>query len=338
MLFKYLPKEFDTNRCEYQVSRCGKVRSVSKKTKKTKLSTQHKTEGYLRVNIGRKTYGVHILVAIAFIPKPENYDSTFTVHHIDNDKLNNHVTNLCWASRPRQSKERRENCRTLIHSMPVIATKISGGSVLTFDSINATKEIGADPRTVSKCINKKRKYHFGYTWSPPPSDKPLPEEKFKGEFKSKTYTVSVSNFGRIKYEFECKYVKIVSSFDKITERSVEECDSYPKITIDDEDHQLHNIVWKLHVGDIPPGMIVNHKDHDKRNAALSNLELITKSKNTFEAHNAGRFDNTKSARVAVEIDDVTYVSMHEAARQLGFSIGMIHKRLKSPNFPTYKRV
>jgi hypothetical protein len=55
--------------------------------------------GYYRVVLShegiRKTYQVHRLVAMAFIPNP--YDKE-TVNHIDGDKTNNNVSNLEWAS------------------------------------------------------------------------------------------------------------------------------------------------------------------------------------------------------------------------------------------------
>ena len=56
--------------------------------------------GYLRVtlclNKKLKNYHVHRLVAEAFIPNPNGYD---TVDHIDGNKLNNNVENLQWISR-----------------------------------------------------------------------------------------------------------------------------------------------------------------------------------------------------------------------------------------------
>lgn len=54
---------------------------------------------YLRVKVSingkRKKYLVHRLVAMAFIPNPNNYKC---VNHKDGNKLNNNVSNLEWCS------------------------------------------------------------------------------------------------------------------------------------------------------------------------------------------------------------------------------------------------
>ena len=40
-------------------------------------------------------------------------------------------------------------------------------------------------------------------------------------------------------------------------------------------HELvHRLVYKTFVGEIPPGYHIHHKDHNKQNNALDNLELI----------------------------------------------------------------
>lgn len=46
---------------------------------------------------------------------------------------------------------------------------------------------------------------------------------------------------------------------------------------------LHRLVWMVANGEVPDGMEVNHKDGNKHNNRLSNLELITRSDNVKHA-------------------------------------------------------
>lgn len=70
----------------------------------TVLKHQVNSNGYLTVNLyntkGRKTFKVHILVAVVFVPNPDNKPD---VDHIDGDKLNPHKDNLRWCTH-------EENC------------------------------------------------------------------------------------------------------------------------------------------------------------------------------------------------------------------------------------
>lgn len=66
--------------------------------------------GYERVvltkNGIRKTYSVHKLVALAFIPNPENKT---TINHIDGNKRNNNVSNLEWATEKENQNHKWKN-------------------------------------------------------------------------------------------------------------------------------------------------------------------------------------------------------------------------------------
>lgn len=52
-------------------------------------------KGYLYVEIGRRKYKVHRLVAEYFIPNPDNLPQ---VNHINCDKTDNRVENLEWCT------------------------------------------------------------------------------------------------------------------------------------------------------------------------------------------------------------------------------------------------
>lgn len=67
-------------------------------------------EGYQQVTLSlygvAKRFKVHRLVAMEFIPNPENKK---TVNHIDGDKSNNDVSNLEWATQLENNAHAREN-------------------------------------------------------------------------------------------------------------------------------------------------------------------------------------------------------------------------------------
>ena len=93
---------------DYQVSNLGRVKSFNRR-KKEKILLYRPCQDYQRVALQKdgKQFSrfVHRLVAIAFIPNPENKPE---VDHIDRDRKNNLVTNLRWATHQENSLNRRQ--------------------------------------------------------------------------------------------------------------------------------------------------------------------------------------------------------------------------------------
>lgn len=118
----------------------------------------HKFE--LRYNYKSKVYFAHQLVALAFIPNPNNYD---TVDHIDNNTQNNHISNLQWLSKSDNSKKGWENGNH-DHQKKTVLQLLDGKIVNKYNSIQeASRRFGVHFSNISRACNTGRKCK-GYEW------------------------------------------------------------------------------------------------------------------------------------------------------------------------------
>ena len=148
----------------YEVSNLGKVRNI-KSGKVLKPHLNHK--GYLKHHLSKnnklKELFLHRIIATAFIDNPEGKPC---VNHIDENKLNNDLSNLEWCTV-------REN---LIHgtrtkrvaeklSKKVIQLDLNDNILNVFKSMRqAERETGIDATSISACCNGKRKSAGRFKW------------------------------------------------------------------------------------------------------------------------------------------------------------------------------
>ena len=99
----------------YQVSNLGNVRALKFYHSRNNIHLLKPTVnkyGYCVVGLHKdkkvKQYRVHRLVAIAFLPNPDNLPY---VNHIDCDKTNNSLTNLEWCTQSENVKHGYDNNR-----------------------------------------------------------------------------------------------------------------------------------------------------------------------------------------------------------------------------------
>lgn len=140
----------------YAITSCGKVWSYSRK--KFRVLVPDK-DGYLRVTLKKdgKSYrfGVHRLVAQAYIPNPENKP---TVNHKDECKDHNWIGNLEWATQAEQNNYGTRTKRTM---KPVKC--VETGAV--YESIKAAAAaVNGLPTGISNCLSGKAQTHKGYHW------------------------------------------------------------------------------------------------------------------------------------------------------------------------------
>lgn len=78
------------------IDKMGRLRIFKSKILKSATSTQRRVSVVLYTSEGCKTYGVHNLVALAFIgERPDGYDTC----HLDGDSTNNRLDNLRYDTR-----------------------------------------------------------------------------------------------------------------------------------------------------------------------------------------------------------------------------------------------
>ena len=145
------------------VSKDGRVYSVLKHKFLVDNIDEH---GYnrvkFRVNGQKYMKRVHVLVAEAFIPNPNNYSQ---VHHIDEDKTNNNVDNLMWVTR---LQNMRAGTQIQRKSKPVVLTNIKTGEKLYFKSGREARRAGYEvEKVMSDKYSKKSTRGYTVEWDDP---------------------------------------------------------------------------------------------------------------------------------------------------------------------------
>lgn len=155
----------------YQISNLGRVRSLHwNNTNETRLLTPFDNDGYVRIgfrhNRKLKNFLVHVLVATAFIPNPENKPE---VNHKDGNKKNNCVCNLEWVTKKENKRHAIDNnlikhkvCR--YKPTPIAQYDLNGNFINSFPSQReASRQLGLNQARIS-CALKNNKPYRNYIW------------------------------------------------------------------------------------------------------------------------------------------------------------------------------
>jgi len=263
---------------QHQISNKGRIRNK----KSGYILKQRVKGGYNQVTLSnylsqdiRKTYLVHRLVALTFIPNPENFK---IVDHIDRNKLNNNLENLRWCSASTNGLNRDFN----IVRKEVIQYDMQGEFIKLWDSVSdIEKVLGFNSNSIRKCLNNFSKSNNGFLWKYEKENIKsyinLDNYKCIGNLKGlnfSNYFISKcgAKFFNIKTQKEISYRKDNYGYLKIQLRVN---NKYYIFLV----HKIINQVLKN--GKYED--IIDHVDGDKSNNSLDNLEVVTLRENTVRA-------------------------------------------------------
>jgi len=257
------------NATNYEISNYGQVRN--KNTKRILKPTVNC--GYLavslRINNKTTTAFAHRLVAKSFVLCT---DETYVVNHKDGIKTNNHVENLEWVSLSENGKHAyRLNLHKPNH-IGVSQYTLSNVLIKEYESIlDAEWETGISNGHISNVCRGVRKTAGGYIWkytNYTPTKQPVPDGKVMTGYPNYIITQDGRVYNSQRKLFltpsksESGYMFIgLSDGNKRTTFSI---------------HQLAALVFLENPNNYTE---VNHKDSDKSNNNIENLEWISRSDN-----------------------------------------------------------
>lgn len=347
---------------KYQISNTGKVKSINYRNTRTSKELSLKcNRGYFEVELCKdgngKVFKVHRLVAIAFLPNPQNLPC---VNHKDENPSNNHVDNLEWCTylynntygnaRKKMSMKMRNNQYLSKH---VNQYTIDGKFIKEWISIaEAGRVLQIKPFNIVSCLKGRRKscagYHWEYTKTPQIKrecgkkhidNKPildLPGEIWK-DIVGYEGLYKISNLGRVKRLADKNISEfLVLPFIK---------QGYYNVRLRKNKIQKHKLLHRLiasafisNPNNLP---YVNHKDENKLNNSIDNLEWCTPKYNSTYGSLIAKY-NEWSTPVYLYTNSLIligqYHSIKDAIKNSGYSYTKIMNDLKQKTRNHYKGV
>lgn len=277
----------------YDITASGKIRNVEN-MKELKQSEQgnHLRISFIYSSGSKKGFLIHRLVAITFIPNPDNKP---TVDHIDINPYNNHYTNLRWADYDEQAANKNKfECKRSARQVWKI-NKDTNEKIELYDTLkDAGKWIlanGLAPNNISekaadsvgsligKAAEKNKiKYEFKWEYENNEIEGEIWEEIHQHLINYPGDKYYVSNLGRIK----TPHNRITKGCPQFKGKN-----SYMTIGINGNTKLIHLLVASVFIPNPDNKKIVNHKDKDKKNSNVNNLEWVTSSENAMHSINNG---------------------------------------------------
>lgn len=273
------------NNCNIYISKKGDIYN-----KYGKEITKRINNGYYVFAFNNKVVYLHRILAQLFIKNPNNYK---IVNHKDGNKLNYNLKNLEWCTLSQNTKHAYDNNLMIKTFRKIVQTDMNKNIINTFNSIKeAVEKTNCSESFISCCCRKiytnsyKHKCWFYYY------------DEFHNEIKNiikKEYKI-IKGFN--KYEIsKCGEIRNVKT-KKILSSTISS--DYYSNSISDNDKKrhkfrIHRLVALVYLDNPNNYKIVNHKDGNKLNNNVDNLEWCNHSQNILHAIKNG-LKKTKKVR------------------------------------------
>lgn len=148
----------------YQVSNYGQIRSTPRRGTAGGIMKGHiDKKGYINITLRKDgtqyTQKLHRLIAITFIPNPNNYPE---VNHKDENKQNNRVDNLEWCTTSYNHEYGTRTVRASTRCGKPIRCVETG---IEYQGAKwASKEMGIDSSGITKALKNPNRTCGGYHW------------------------------------------------------------------------------------------------------------------------------------------------------------------------------
>lgn len=306
----------------YSISNLGNVMN-NKTNRPMKLSIKC---GYYHVSLTnkdcRKGCKVHRLVALAFI---QNLENKTDVNHIDKNKLNNNVSNLNWMTRKENNQHKSNGLvYTSNKNKPIIRMNVDEDILQIYNSIEdagiwafenkLTKTSHNGRNAIGNCVNGLSNTAYRFKWKY--LDNSLENEEWREINLKKIFGEEilidkkyyVSNLGRFK-----------NSYGQIMENYKTNDNGYIRVYIYRRTFLLHRLVAFAFLENPENKETVNHKDGNKLNNNIDNLEFATNQEQQIHKFNIGLGNNftRKVVQYDLEFNKIKeFNSIVEASKEL----------------------
>lgn len=258
----------------YEISNFGNIRHLSKK----KFLKPKFTNGYHTIYIGNKHFSIHRLVALYFVKNP---NSKYIVNHIDGNKINNHYQNLVWTTQKENVNHSVQNRLIFNFKREVWQYTTSGILVQKYKSVTeAANKMNCSRRLIDLVCNgnPRNKTAKGFIWK-------YPKEILQCDL---TTAKDIN-------DFEFYQITINGDvYSKRTKRKMKLSQNqngylYVQFSVNNKkkNFYIHQLVAKTFIENPENKPFVNHKDFNKTNNHISNLEWCTYSENMIHALTKG---------------------------------------------------